>query len=115
MADEVNDTVHQGEAKDLVVTVLDEAGDAVNLATATLHYRVARSEQGAALLSLDTADMAVSGAGSNVVTIPRTAAETKALPARSLYHELYMVDGADPTVLMTGRLTVTPAQVAQHA
>lgn len=114
MADEVNDAVYQGEAKDLVVTVLDENDDPVDLSAATLHYRVARSAQGTALLSLDTAALTVSGDGNNVVTIPRSAVQTKALQAKSLWHELYMIDGDDPTVLMTGRLTVSPAQASQH-
>lgn len=114
MADNLpTETIYRGEARSLVVTVTDDAGNPVNLAAATLHYRVARSAAAPALLSVNQPAIAVSGAGGNVVTIPRTGDNTKALPARTLYHELYRSD-TGAVLAKADTLKIEPAQLARH-
>jgi hypothetical protein len=101
----------RGEDRDMVVTVLDDAGAPVNLAGTSLHYRVARYAERLPVLSIDTDGMTVQ---SNVVTITITAAQSAALGPHTYYHELYQTVNGQRRVLMRGSLELQDAQAAQH-
>lgn len=86
------------EAKVLVITVLDTAGDPVNLGASTLEWTVSR-QQGAPAsqiyLTKGTGGngITVGGAGNNVVTITINSTDYDDLPAGIHYHELWDVGG----------------------
>lgn len=84
-----------GEAKVITITVLDTAGQPVNLAASTLEWTVSR-QQGSIQIYLTKGTggngITVGGAGNNVVTITIDApADYDDLSAGIHYHELWDV------------------------
>lgn len=84
-----------GEAKVLVITVLDTAGQPVNLGASTLEWKVTK-QQGSSQVYLTKGTggngITVGGAGNNVVTITISAStDYDTLTAGIHYHELWDV------------------------
>jgi hypothetical protein len=110
-----NATVARGATLRMVVTLTDADGEPLP-PTTPLYYRIAREAKSASLFFMPIAAATVGSATVVEVTLSRE--QTLTLPERTLYHEIYTVDG-DPAlheddVLMTGELTVLPAQIARH-
>jgi hypothetical protein len=115
MTSQQNATVARGATLRLVITLTDAGGEPLPPST-PLYYRVALEAKSTTLLYLPIAAATVDGATVAEVTLARE--QTLTLPTMTLYHEVYTVDG-DPTlreddVLMTGNLTVHPAQIERH-
>lgn len=83
-----------GEAKQIVITVLDDADAAVNLSAKTLQWRVLK-EQGSSQIYLQRgtggSGITVGGPSSNIVAISVTETDYTALAAGIHYHELWNV------------------------
>lgn len=83
-----------GEAKVIVITVLDTAGVAVNLSASTLEWKVSR-QRGSTQVYLTKGTggngITVGGAGNNVVTITILNTDYDDLLAGIHYHELWDV------------------------
>ena len=105
-------TIRRGTDVEIQVTVLDADGEPASLDGVDLHYRVALEAPSAeSLLSVDRP--AITHVA-NVATVPVTFAQTKALPAGNMYHEIFEVIGGKVNVLRSGNLTVRSAQAALH-
>jgi hypothetical protein len=115
MTENQNATVARGATLRALVTLTDADGEPLPPST-PLYYRVALAPAVAPLLAVALTADTVDGKTVAEVTLSRE--QTLTLPARTLYHEVYTTDG-DPAlheddVLMRGRLTVQPAQIARH-
>ena len=106
-----NATIYRGGSPSIVVTVLDDAGDPVDLTGLSLFYRVSTSPGTSTLLLIQGPQITTV---SNVATIPLTIAQTKDLPREALNHELYRLDGGVATLFMVGTLTVQSSQMFRH-
>jgi hypothetical protein len=115
MTSQQNATVARGATLRMVITLTDAGGEPLPPST-PLYYRVAREARSPSLLYLPIAAATVDDATVVEVTLARE--QTLTLPTLTLYHEVYTVDGdpamAEDDVLMTGTLTVIPAQIARH-
>ena len=98
----------RGEAVTLRFTVGGEAEPS----GAEQHYRIARSASAEALVEVDGG--AITSPESGVYEVPLSHEQTSALPAGSLYSELYEVTNGVRTVLSWGAVRVQDAQVARH-
>jgi len=103
--------IHQGGSYELEVPVTDSAGEPVNLTGKFAYYKISArpSTQSLASLSVDTQDAAD---GTIRITVPTSM--TKVLMPFEYYHEVYIVEGSERHVVMTGRLILKASQAAQH-
>lgn len=112
-------TIYRSGSYVPVVNLLDTDGSGWNPNGFDLRYRIAYSSRhAAALLEIDSPDITTDEpvSGTFTATIPLDTARTELLPTGRLYHELYAVSlGGERIVLMTGLLTVIPAQAEHEA
>lgn len=114
-----------GDTLPLVVTVVDQAGAAVNLAGAVLVYAI-YSEAGVEVVRKTSAAGQITISG-NVATITIAAGETTSLANQVAYHELQVTDstgrvetlqlrGLDDlgsvVPVSDGRVTILPSRIA---
>lgn len=108
-----NATVYRGGSYTITVPLVDEAGEPFDPTGIDLFYRIARTvNDRTAEKELERPTITND---EDEVTIPLVTATTEDLTSSAYYHELYMVVSGERHVLMTGTLTVTPAQAARHS
>jgi hypothetical protein len=85
------------------LTVVDDAGAAISMATATIEAEVYDSTGTVVVTMTDT----VSGVDSNIVTLSLTDTQTTALTATSYSWTMWVTRGADRRPWLAGQVTVT--------
>lgn len=88
-------SMYAGDSQPVQITVTDSGtGAAADLTGCALTWMLAVAPGGTALVTKTSAggDIAVSGAGSNIVTVSLEPADTDALEPGVYYHELKVVD-----------------------
>lgn len=106
-------TVERGSTKTIRIVV---TGETQPIGVENF-YRVARGALGVPLLEVEDADitMVEAPSGTYTYTIELTAAQTKALPAGVLFHELYEVSDSVRNSLMRAEdLPVADSQLTRH-
>jgi hypothetical protein len=101
----------RGTDRDIVVTLLDAAGDPFDLTDAVLYFRIARRRGSVPVLEVEQAAMIIEA---NVVTIPITAEASATLSALIYRHELYIIRNDVRSVLMHGTVRMWDSQAALH-
>lgn len=93
----------RGQARDFVITVLDDDGDAVDLSSATVTFGISISPETGYTLSLTPV---VSGASSNIITAPMSSTQCATLTAANYYFECWVTIGSDDTPVAIGELEI---------
>ena len=118
-----NATIYRGADATIEITIVDSAGDALDLSSKEVVFRVANKARDVTKLLIEEPDITIA---SNVATIPITAAqsaELKVMPRLNeegsqdesdFYMECYLVESGVVAVVTTGILTVKAAQAARH-
>lgn len=98
-------TLVRGADMAFTVTATDDAGDPIDLSTATIAAELYGGDGSVA----DTLTTAVSGAGSNIITVSFTDTETTALTADNYAWTLWVTRGADKRAWLAGPARITDA------
>lgn len=105
-------TVYRGGSYIITVKLVDENGAPFDPTGKDLFYRAARhAGETTAAISLSRSTITNEA---DEVSIPLETATTKDLSRERYYHELFMIDEGERSVLMTGTLSVAPAQAALY-
>lgn len=115
MATQVDRTILRGGSYEFDVTLLDEDAQPIDPSAMSLHYRVARRRNAAAVLTIEEPEITVVEVAPNwIATVPLATADTETLENGYWYHELYLIDAGERSVVMYGTLTLVNTQAALH-
>jgi hypothetical protein len=108
-----NFEIHAGDSRDIVVTVTDSQGAAVDLTGAAVAWQLARSAGSAAAVVSKSlgAGIAITDGPNGVFTVTLDPADTESLTGL-YYHEAEVTDAAgNRSTVLTGVATVIPTLI----
>lgn len=108
-----NFEMFEGDTKDIVVTVTDSAGAAVDLTGAVIAWQMARTARSAtpAVAKSVGSGIVITDAPGGICTISLDSSDTGGLSG-DFYHELEVTDAqANITTVLSGTVTIKPALI----
>lgn len=108
-----NFEMFQGDDKDLVITVTDSAGAAVDLTGAAIAWQMARTARSATpnVSKSVGSGIVITDAPGGICTISLDPTDTEGLTG-DFYHELEVTDAqANITTVLSGTVTIKPALI----